>query len=78
MVCQCQFYVWGSVEDHHKGDVFLPHVHHSLWVRLENGVLLPAAEPLAVELEPAPPRGIFSSEGNWKGRDTGTIPPSIP
>lgn len=41
--------------------------------------MLPAAEPLAVVLDPAAPRGgRFSSEGNWKGKDTGTSPPSIP
>lgn len=40
--------------------------------------MLLAAEPAAV-LEPAVPSGgRFSSEGNWKGRDTGTRPPSIP
>lgn len=59
--------------------MFLPCVHHSLWVRVENGALLLAAEPLAAALEPAAPSGDrFSSGGNWKGRDTGTRPPSIP
>lgn len=62
----------------YKVDTSLPHVHHSLWVRVENDALLLVAEPLAAALEPAAPRGRFSSEGNWKGRDTGTRPPSIP
>lgn len=58
--------------------MFMPRVRHSLWVRVENDALLLAAEPAAV-LEPAVPSGgRFSSEGNWKGRDTGTRPPSIP
>lgn len=52
---------------------------HSLWVRVENGALLLAAEPLDAVLEPAVPScDRFSSGGNWKGRDTGTRPPSIP
>ena len=54
---------------------------HSLWVR-ENAelLLLLVEEPLAPVLEPAvPPNGgRFKSEGNWKGRDTGTSPPNIP
>lgn len=59
--------------------MFLPHVRHSLWVRVENGALLLAAEPLAAVLElAAPSGGRFSSGGNWKGRDTGTRPPSMP
>lgn len=54
-------------------------VHHSLWVRVENDALLLAAEPLDAALEPAAPSGgRLSSGGNWKGRDTGTRPPSIP
>lgn len=54
-------------------------VHHSLWVRVENGGLLLAAELLGAVLEPAAPsEGRFNSDGNWKGRDTGTSPPSIP
>lgn len=54
-------------------------MRHSLWVRVENGALLLAVEPPAAVLEPAVPSGgRFSSEGNWKGRDTGTRPPSIP
>lgn len=46
---------------------------------MENDALLLAAEPLAAVLEPAVPSGgRFSSGGNWKGKDTGTRPPSIP
>lgn len=41
--------------------------------------MLLAVEPLAVVLEAAVPiEGRVSSEGNGKGRDTGTRPPSIP
>lgn len=59
--------------------IFVPCVDHSLCVRVENDALLLAAEPLAAVLEPAVPSGgRFSSWGNWKGRDTGTRPPSIP
>lgn len=54
-------------------------MRHSLWVKVENDALLLAAEPPAVVLEPAAPSGgRFNSWGNWKGRDTGTRPPSIP
>lgn len=53
-------------------------VRHSLWARPEKAVLLVVAELLAAELEPPPPRGMLSSGGNWKGSDTGTIPPSMP
>lgn len=64
--------VWGA-------SVFLACVHHSLCVSVENAALLLAVEPLAAAPEPAVPRGgRFSSGGNWKGRDTGTRPPSIP
>lgn len=46
---------------------------------MENDALLLAAETLAAALDPAVPSGgRFSSGGNWKGRDTGTRPPSIP
>lgn len=57
----------------------MPRVHHSLCVRVENGALLLAAELLAAVLEfAALSEGRFNSEGNWKGSDTGTSPPSIP
>lgn len=60
-------------------DIFLHSVHHLLCVKVENGALLLAADPLAATLEPAAPSGgRFSNEGNWKGNDTGTRPPSIP
>lgn len=59
-------------------EAVLLRVRHSLWVRPEKAVLLAAAELLAAEPEPPPPRGMLSNEGNWKGSDTGTIPPSMP
>lgn len=56
-----------------------PRVRDSLCVSVENGVLLLAVELLAAVLEPAVPSGgRLSSGGNWKGRETGTKPPSIP
>lgn len=54
-------------------------VRHSLWVKVENAALLLAAELLVAVLEPPVPSwDRFSMGDKWKGRDTGTRPPSIP
>lgn len=54
-------------------------MRHSLWVKVENAALLLAAELLVAVLEPPVPSwDRFSMGDKWKGRDTGTRPPSIP
>lgn len=36
-------------------------------------------EPMLLQPEPPGPVGLkFRSDGNWKGKETGTRPPSIP